>query len=67
MDLYIRYTKSGEKNLYKVTGNFLGINSETLKKIFKGKYTEEEYNSLATEMNKAKYTISINDKLVMLI
>lgn len=66
MDLYIRYTKSGEKNLYKVTGNFLGINSETLEKIFKGKYTEEEYNSLATEMNKAKYTISINDKLVML-
>ncbi len=66
MDLYIRYTKSGENDLYKTTSNFLGIDYNTLEKIFKGKYTEDEYNSLAKEMNKAKYTISINDKLVML-
>lgn len=65
-DLYIQYTKYGENNLYKVTGKLLGIDSNTLEKTFKGNFTEDEYDDLKEEMNKAKYTISINDKLVML-
>lgn len=65
-DLYIRYTKNSKNNLYKTTGDLLGIDGKILEKTFKGKFTEKEYDSLAKEMNKAKYTISFNDKLVML-
>lgn len=64
MDIYVRYTKKGTKDAYKVTADILEVDSNLFKKLHTGgNITNEEFNKLSIELDNT-YSIDINTYLI---
>lgn len=67
LDVYVRFTDNGLKNIYKLTANIIGIDEELFKKSQDYSYlpkSEEENNKIQEELDKAKYKINMNSYLI---
>ena len=67
IDIFVRYTKKGERNLYNTTAGLLEINGSSLEKYYNpdGSIPNyDEYKKIETEILNAKYTIGINNYLI---
>ena len=66
-DVYVRFTKSGVKNVYKFTANMLGIDDKLFTRVYRGEtLTDEELLRLSDEVGKAKYNFDFNSHLITL-
>lgn len=66
-DVYVRFTKSGVKNVYKFTANILGIDETLFIRAYRGEtLTDEELLRLSDEVGKAKYNFDFNSHLITL-
>ena len=62
---FVRYNKSGLKNLYKVTAGIMGIDTEKYDKYQRGEYiASTEFDSLKEELDKSPYYVRYNDYLI---
>ena len=67
IDVYARFNRYGSSNYLKVTADILGINEDAMIKKANESYgTEEEYDSIMEELDKAKYDFNINSYLILL-
>lgn len=64
MDVYVKYTKNGTKNAYKVTAGILGVDKKLFVKAYKdGNLSEKDSLKLADEMDKA-HDFTFNNYLI---
>ena len=68
VDVYVRYTKDGIKNPYKVTAGILGVDASLYEKLYnpQDSISESEMVSLQTMLDNAEYQYNINDYLISL-
>ncbi len=67
IDVYARFNHFGSSNYLKVTSDILGIDEDAMTKKANGTYeTEEEYDRIMAELDKAKYDFNINSYLILL-
>lgn len=69
VDIYVRYTKAGEKDHIRTTANILGVDAETYYKLYSGKYnfkTEKEMAIAREKVGNSKYTYDSNHYLITL-
>ncbi len=65
VNLYVRYTKDGLNERYKVTANILGVNPELYDKIQRGKIQiAEEIDEYKRQISQAKYKLDENSYLI---
>ena len=65
IDVFARYTKNGLNNLYGITAKMLEIDEKCLEKYnSREPLSEDLYEKVYSEMEKAKYDININNYLV---
>lgn len=64
MDIYVKYTKEGTKNAYKVTAGILDVDKNLFEKAYKtGNISEEEALKLSEETDKT-YRFTFNNYLI---
>ena len=70
VDIYVRYTKEGEKNYLNTTANILEVDEKTYVKVHNPKGTAwnsiEEMNKAIEKVSNTKYSYSSNDYLITL-
>jgi putative ABC transport system permease protein len=67
VSVYAKYNQNGVNNYLQVTSNILGVDEKTFTIYMNGEYeSEEEYEKIAIELNKAKYTYNVNSYLITL-
>lgn len=69
VDIYVRYTKAGEKDHLRTTANILGVDAETYYKLYSGKYnfkTEKEMAIAREKVGNPKYSYDSNHYLITL-
>ncbi len=64
IDVFVKYTKDGVKNAYKLTANILGIDENLFSNYYKGTASNEEIENYIKEKDKEKYDININSYLI---
>ena len=66
VNVYTLYKKKDLKNYLNTTANILGVDEETYKLYYYGKYHKDDIKDIMNEVSKAKYQININDYLISL-
>lgn len=67
IDVYARFNRYGSSNYLKVMSDVLGVSEEAMTKQANNSYeTEEEYDQIMAELDKAKYDFNINSYLILL-
>ncbi len=67
LNVYVLYNKKGSKNYAKVTANILEVDENLYEKYLHGEFsTEKEFNEISEQINKAKYSINLNEYLIVL-
>lgn len=67
VDVYARFNKYGSAHYLNITANILGVNEDAMIKKANDSYeTEEEYDQIMAEIDKAKYNFNINIYLIQL-
>ncbi len=66
VNVYTLYNKKNLKNYLDTTADILGVDEETYKLYYFGKYHKDDFNDIMAEVAKAKYKIAINDYLISL-
>jgi len=68
VDIYVRYTKEGLKEQYKLTADILGVDAKLFEKINKGvrNFNNKEFEKYSKMMEHAKYNMNSNSYLISL-
>lgn len=64
LDVYIRFTKKGVKDLYNTLGGILNVDGNLIEKADEGRLTEEEENEYDKQLSEVQYKFSLNDYLI---
>ena len=65
-NIYLKYTKDGAKEPYKVTAGILGVDDVLFEKYQLGNYDESESEKIIELVQNKKYNYSLNEYLIML-
>lgn len=67
VNVFALYNKAGSKQYSKVTANILEIDEKVYDNYLNGSFkTEQEFDEILSEVNKAKYGVNLNQYLIML-